>query len=535
MKMMKKVMALILSLLVVMCMAVPVVGADPTYSITIENAVENQTYKAYKIFDVTYDTGKTTYAYTILSSSAWYSVVSTYAQTDSNGLKLTATKADATIYNVTVDANFSAAAFAEYLKEKVEPASGSAEVTDIGTKLEYDSTTGKASANLTSLGYYFVTSSVGSLCNLTTTNPTASIFDKNAITFDKTVDDIDVEIGQKVNYTINGAVPDITGYTKYEYTVTDTMSKGLTFNKDLKIKIGDSDINLTQVTDTSTPLTDRTYRYTDSGFELYFDMASVQNKLLTTNASIVITYSATVNENAIRGENGNPNTATLKYSNNPTDSTKYDSITDKEIVYTVDVNILKHITDNEDELLAGAEFILYRVSKTKNPEGTETTEYYEFDSVNKKVSWENEETNATTMKTTDDGKAKFVGIQANSEDEAKSYQYYLREIKAPEGYNLLETDIQVNINRQETQNTTLDGDNDLNDTKKSTIKISLPPAEADGNDTELTDATVKVGNSSGSELPETGGIGTTIFYVVGGIMMVVAIVLLVTKKKMSKK
>jgi fimbrial isopeptide formation D2 family protein/LPXTG-motif cell wall-anchored protein len=533
MKMMKKVMALILSMLMIVSLAMPIAGDETTPTITIENAVAGTTYTAYKIFDVTYDAEKTTYAYTISNISPWYDVVNAYAN-ENSGLTLTVTKADSTVFNVSVDTSkFSAAAFAEYLKGKVTSTPPSTpEVTDAGTSLVYSEATGTATATVPSLGYYFVTSTAGSLCNLTTTNPTASIFDKNAVTFDKTVDDIDVEIGQTVNYTLNGVVPNATGYTKYVYKVSDKLSSGLTLNKDVKVKVGESEITLITIEDDTAELNDRQIRYRDDGFDLYFDMASSQNSIFSINAPITITYSATVNKNAVKGNEGNPNTATLEYSNDPTNSKSTDKITDKEIVYTVDIEILKHKTGDENTKLSGASFILYRISNNKNDK-TEaaTTQYYKYDSTNNVVSWV-DETKATTFTTDTNGAVKFVGIQANSEDEAYSYEYYLRETVAPEGYNLLEEDIKVNINRKEVANSVLTGDEKLNDTHTSTITMTETTNEGD---VTLTDTVVKVGNSSGSALPETGGIGTTIFYVVGGIMMVVAIVLLVTKKKMSKK
>ncbi len=532
MKTMKKVLALILSMLMIVSLAVPMMGeGETTPTITIQNAVAGTVYTAYKIFDVSYDAEKTTYSYTISNASPWYGVVSAYAGTENSGMTLAATKADSTVFNVSVDTSrFSAAAFAEYLKEKVT--NTPSEVSDTGTSLVYNEATGTATATVPSLGYYFVTSTAGSLCNLTTTNPTASIFDKNAVTFDKTVDDIDVEIGQTVNYTLNGVVPNATGYTEYVYKVSDTLSEGLTFKKDVKVMVGDTEIGLTSINDPTAELGDRQIRYRDNGFDLYFNMASAQNSGFKINDTITITYSATVNENAVKGDAGNPNTATLEYSNDPTNTESKDTITDKEIVYTVDIEILKHVTDHEETKLSGASFILYKKSDNKNDNtDTPTTQYYKYDSTAKIVSWVTDQAQATILTTDTNGKVTFNGIQANSDNEAYSYEYYLRETAAPEGYNMLEEDIKVNITRTE-NDTILNGDNDLNDTHTSTISMT---ETTDEGDVPLTNSIVKVGNSSGSALPETGGIGTTIFYVVGGVMMVVAVVLLVTKKKMSNK
>ena len=91
------------------------------------------------------------------------------------------------------------------------------------------------------LGYYFVTSGLGSVCNLTTTDPQATIYDKNdKPVIEKTADTTTADVGQTINYTINGKVPSLTGYKSYTYKVTDNMSEGLTFNKDVVVKFGDT-------------------------------------------------------------------------------------------------------------------------------------------------------------------------------------------------------------------------------------------------------------------------------------------------------
>lgn len=232
MKTMRKLFTVLLALAMTLALAVPAFAAD-TGSITITNPQGDHTYTAYKIFDVTYSGDN--YSYTISGTDAAFNTVKAYADEAANGLKLTAV-ANTNKYNVSIDAAaFSAASFAQYLKTNV----GS---LGTGTAFTKDGDTMKASG-LTP-GYYFVSGTSGTVCELATAKD-IEIRDKNeAPQIEKSVDDADrtVEIGQKLTYTITGKVPSTKGYTEYTYELTDTMSEGLTFNKDVKVTIGDEDV-----------------------------------------------------------------------------------------------------------------------------------------------------------------------------------------------------------------------------------------------------------------------------------------------------
>ena len=178
MKTAKKFASLLLSLTMVFAMMTTAFAAEDKGTIIVDNPVADQTYTAYKIFDVTYDSTKTNYSYTIKTTSEWYSTVKNYAETEVNGLTLTGVAGDDTTFVVSTSTGFSAAAFANALKAAMSGKTG--------TTLTADGTTVKAT-NL-DLGYYFVTSTNGALCNLTTTDPTVTIHDKNDIPFNK-VDD----------------------------------------------------------------------------------------------------------------------------------------------------------------------------------------------------------------------------------------------------------------------------------------------------------------------------------------------------------
>ncbi len=510
MKNSKKLASLLLALTMLFCMATTAFAAETTGSITLDNPTAGETYTAYKIFDVVYNEAKTAYSYTISSNSEWYTTVSSYA-TAANGLTLTASATDATVYIVEVTSEFSAAAFANALKAAATGKSG--------TPLTETTVDGKtvAKAENLSLGYYFVTSTTGALCNLTTTDADAVIHDKNEITFKKTVSDNNPEVGQTVNFVLVGKVPDTTGFTSYTYEIADTMSDGLTFQKDVKVYVGGTvtigDDGAVTVNNNGTELSTEHYTLTNNtegiGFTLSIDVMEIQDNVTDW---IVVTYSATVNEKAIAKID--ENNATLKYSNDPTDEENTSTITEKEKLFTAKIVIDKFAADATDSTadnprLAGAKFVLYK----KNSDGS--ISYYKYTApvpadgdtpaVEAKIEWYKLGTNDTlasaiasgkiTEVTTDEkGAANFGGLENGT--------YYLHETESPAGYNLLKTDVQVDIN---------------------------------GNDDEETSLSVEaeIANNTGSELPETGGMGTTLFYVLGGVLVLAAIVLLVTKKRMS--
>lgn len=461
MKTVARIASLLLALVMVFGLSVTAFAAGPG-TITVDNPLEGQTYTAYKIFDVTYDEDKSTYAYSIAGDSEWYAVVSPY-----DGITLTKAASENT-YAVTKNDSFSAAAFANVLKAAVEGKTG--------TVLKLAD--GKATATGLDLGYYFVTSSTGALCNLTTTNPDATIHDKNDVPFGKVDDKASVEVGETVSYTITGKVPDYTGFTTYTYLITDTMSEGLTFQKDAKVTVGGTDVT--------------------SACTITYDVDSNANKFTVSipvmnyaiGAEIKVTYTAVTNDNAVTVIS--KNSATLTYSNNPTDSSKTTTTPeDIETVYSAKLVIDKYQKDDESKKLANAKFVL------KNAEG----KYYKYtaatESAAAKVEWVENQTDATEVTTDNNGAAAFNGL--------KDGTYYLVETAAPAGYNLLANEVEVTINGA----------------KATEVDLS-----------SLT-ATAKVENSTGTTIPETGGIGTTIFYVAGGLLVLGAVILLITKKRMS--
>lgn len=184
MKSVKRISSLLLALLMILTMSVTTFAAGTTGSITIDNPVTGQDYTAYKIFDVVYNDGKTAYSYTIDSTNEWFATVKLYANT-TNGLKLTQVN-ETDQYVVEKTNAFSAPDFSNALKV--------AESGKTGKKLTVG-TDGTASVIGLDLGYYFVTSTSGALCNLTTIDPDVTIHDKNDVPFEKKVNKPSADVG----------------------------------------------------------------------------------------------------------------------------------------------------------------------------------------------------------------------------------------------------------------------------------------------------------------------------------------------------
>ena len=475
MKTPRKLTSLLLALLLVFALAATAAADEPSTptkgTITVDNPIGEHVYKAYKIFDVVYDNENPRhYSYTIDSrNNEWFQTVQSYT-----GLTLTQVN-DTGIYVVTKKDTFSAPSFAETLNAAVADKTGGKQLT-----VAY----GSASINNLDLGYYFVTSTSGALCNLTTTDNTVIIHDKNDVPFVKTAPEKSVEVGKKVNYTIKGKVPDTTGFDEYTYEITDTMSEGLTFNRDsLTVNVGTE--NVTGADDKCTITYDEA---TPNTFKVTIKVMKCK-----VGDDIVVTYNATVNEKAVATVSTNK--AVLKYSDNPTDKeSKAEKPADVHKVYSAKITIDKYWMEGENEhKLAGVGFKLYK-KEPATAGGAEITKYYVKDKTTNAVTWDEDITKATEVITDENGVANFTGLANGT--------YYLVETKTPAGFNPL-TDVE-------------------------TIEIN---GSEEG--TGLT-KNVRVENKTGAVLPSTGGMGTTVFYVLGAVLVVGAGVLLVTKKRMSR-
>lgn len=499
MKHMKRFASLFLAMLMAFAMTATAFAAE-TYTITIKNTTAGHTYEAYQIFTGDLSTNET--GGKVLSNIVWGSGVSEAGQT---ALGDAAAKAE------TLKTEADAKAFAKAVAPYLTTAAGSANtVTD-----------GKYVISGLAAGYYLVKDQDGSLTGdndsyteyiIKVVSDTTAKPKSDVSTVVKKVKDINDSTGEtsdwqdSADYDIGDSIPfqlkatlanNVSAYTTYKVVFHDTLSKGLTYNNDAVVKIDGVD-KTASFTVTPTVNADGTTTLTVSCNDV---------KALGAGNSSVITveYTATLNENAVLGSAGNPNKVYLEYSNNPNKSEAGNNETgntpeDKVIVFTYKTIVNK--VDGQGNSLTGAAFKLEKLIKgADGAEGTwELVKEFTIDEQNPASSFE------------------FTGLDDGT--------YKLTETKTPAGYNTIDP-IEFTITASHSE-----GDDpeltDLNG-NKVTGEITFTSNTTDGS------LSTNVVNKAGSTLPETGGMGTTLFYVLGGALVLCAGVLLVTKKRMSAR
>lgn len=306
----------------------------------------------------------------------------------------------------------------------------------------------------------------------------------------------DHDIGDKIPFKLEGTVPaDYDAeYTSYYFAFHDEEEAGLTFNKD-SVEVYVDDTKITAGFEVETSPTDR------CSFEVVFsDLKAIKD--VHAGSKIRVEYTATLNENAVIGGNGNLNKAQLEYSNNPRDkNSRGKTVWDNVVVFTYQVVVNKYANSvGENNKLPGAEFTLSKKLK---------------DGTTKDIAVvKSEEGKQFIFKGLDDG------------------VYTLTEIVTPEGYNTIDP---ITFTVTATHGTEWNGEG-VRGNLITAFTGNAAPGEITFTPDKGTGAlTTNVINKSGTTLPSTGGMGTTVFYVVGGGLMAVAVVLLVTKKRMENK
>lgn len=476
MKRIKKILAMVLAMVMVLAMGSMTAYAEgETGSITINDAVVGQTYTIYQILDLEiYNTN----AYAYKATTAWNTFI------NSDAIKGTYVEVDAQGY-VTWKDGAGAAAFAKAAQKYAKDNS-------IANQGSVTATTTTVSFTGLDLGYYLVDSTLGTLCSLDTTNPNVVMEEKNEVpTNVKTVEEDstrnygeknDADIGQTVNFKST-----VTAQAGAEnYVFHDTMSAGLTYTGVTGITLNGTTVDASNYTVVTEGLPN------GCTFEVRFTQAFCDT--LKANDQIVISYTAILNEKAVIAGEGNPNTSKVSYGDSS--NTKYTPDSQTK-TYTWDVDVSKYTMDGETEkALAGATFTL-----SKNDDGSNPIALVSEGNNVYRVAKTGETGTVTEITTDATGKFTIKGLDADT--------YYLTETAAPAGYNKLADPVTVVIGENGVVNGTTEAPQGVNE--------------------------VKVLNNAGSELPSTGGMGTTIFYVIGAVLVLGAGILLITKKRMSNK
>lgn len=500
MKLIKKIAAIMFAFMMVVSMSCNVKAVEGTSpatkgTITITGAKKGETYKLYKILSLesySYtenDKDNGNYAYT-LTGDGWNNfitgtgILNEYFEYDETGiyLKWKGNK-DAARVEAFAQLALKFARNEEYNVQPVQTAQKATSDTVIYSGLD--------------LGYYLVDSSMGTLCALTTTNQKAEIVEKNtAPTVEKKVGNSAENVNSENNTaSIGDTVYFQTTITAQpgaqNYVLHDKMDAGLNFNENSVKAILNKNETKKELTVTDYSVVTRDLEDTDPKCTFHIKFSQLLCDSLAANDTITVTYTATLDEDAIIAGDGNKNETWLKYGNSQ--NTQHKTTTTK----TFEMNVFKYTEDKTDETkkdgLADAVFTLKKDGETNTINFVKE----KIDETNGDV-YRVANTGDANITTNKSGKFTIKGLGAGT--------YYLTETKQPAGYNKLKNPVTVVI------------DNDGN--------VKVDDANADP---------VEVENKTGTVLPSTGGVGTTMIYLVGAVLVLGSGVVLATKRRVKNK
>ena len=585
MKRLKKAGALVLALLMTFVFAIPAMAAEgATYSITIRNENAGHTYQAYQIFKGDYsqkevdgpEDEKTTVE--VLANIEWgdniantTGLIQALIASNIEAFKnLNATTSTAADVAKALDTANDAAAFADI----VEPfLTGTPQVN-----APYDTISKTYTISDLAAGYYLVkdqddslqgdkdeayTDYIVQVLGNTTMAPKSEVPSVEKKVYEQDLSDdntgygpgyndvADWDIGDSIPFKLIGTVPDMSAYNTYTYVFHDTLSAGLTVRNDQEKGITVYVANDRNVaSDRMIPVNPDSYQAQINGQNLTITFDNLKTAMTAPDADkgqegppkpvsdyayILVNYDAYLDSDAVIGLDGNPNEVYLEYSNNPNGAGTGTTTTDKVIVFTYELDGTKVDGANNTTKLENAQFVLLNPGKqvaVVDAEGTlvgwvslpeektlETMTYADWTTFNEAQ----EEGNHIILTSDAEGFFKVSGLEDGT--------YSLREIQAPTGYNLLEKDVQVVITA-----TTANGQkwNGEANTALTGLTVTVDNGAVQNGDTTTGIVNVTVANNQGSTLPETGGMGTTVFYVVGGVLVAGVLVLLVAKRRMGR-
>lgn len=504
-KAMKKLMAALLAVAMVCAMAIPAFAAKGEPVTNSDVSLTNHSFEAYQIFSAKLDSGK-------LTDVTWGEgvkgddlLVALNATPDFTNCKNASDVAEKlATFNAEKATKFAAFVAEKYLSTTKTEGTGTITLPSAGYYLIKDVTPVEGKYDASNLTLLLVSGAEEVTPKVKTDIPTLQkkVQDKNDSTGETTgwQDSADYDIGDIIPYQLTATLGNVSNFDTYYVEFVDTMQH-LTYNNITSVKVDDRILNAGDYT-SSWDSTSKTLKVSIDNVKAYG---------ATNGSKIIVEYTATLDSDAVIGSTGNPNEAHLIFSNNPNGQGKGQTKPDKNIVFTY--KVVANKVDEHDQPLTGAAFALYKkLPAVPNPkDGTSyimegDDAYAPVKELNVGANGEVEDKTLTTFEWTgiDDG------------------DYMIKEIITPAGYNSIEP-IKFKV---EANHETLSDDPQL---------LELKGGDDFTGEVSTGALTTKIENRMGSTLPGTGGIGTTIFYVVGGGLMVAAAILLITKKRMENR
>lgn len=516
-KLVSRFMAVLMAMVMILSMSMTAFAADaPKGTLTVNNTVEGKTLDLYQIFTATKSGDNVAYTLNSAYEGFFQSKISGASALTGEALS---EKAYAYVKDQVGRDGSNGAAFAKDIMGWILSASGETKTAVESTHSTANTADTKTVIDNLAYGYYVVyplgatdtstapgdetVKSVASLVSVTGIDATVNM-KSNYPTVVKKVNEKnadDVNIGDEVTYTLTSKVPDMTGYTSYVFNFKDTLSAGLTFKEITSVKVGDTTITKVEAGQEANDT--YTLTQTQDGQNITITM----NNFLASNANntgkeIKVTYTATLNKDAVTGFDANKNSATVEYSNKPGTDNKGESEPSIVDVHTFDFTIFKYyLKDVTKTGLADAEFELY---KAKGDVAGDKVNIKKVVDGEYRVAT-SEEAAAGGFKSDvivsgTDGKVLVKGLDAGT--------YYLRETKAPAGYNKLLSDIKVEIKATYGENGKLES---------YTVDYTYNGNKTTG--TAITDKDnspeVAVENKTGAQLPSTGSKGALMVTLAG--------------------
>lgn len=505
-KAMKKLIAALLAVAMVCAMAIPAFAAAGTVVSGSKVDVTKHDFDAYQIFSAKLDSGK-------LTDVTWGEGVK--GADLLAALKTATTLGDFSKCNTPSDVakilegfnteqatKFAAFVANGYLSTTKIAGTGTIELLDAGYYLIKDVTNVEGEYDASNLTLLLVSGAETVTPQVKTDIPTLQkkVKDKNDSTGTPTdwQDSADYDIGDIIPYQLTATLGNVSNFDTYNVEFVDTMNH-LTYNNITSVKVGNKTLSAGEYT----------IDWNNTDKKLTVSIDDVKQYGATNGSTITVEYTAILDSDAILGSTGNPNEAYLIFSNNPNGSGYGKTAPDKNIVFTY--KVVANKIDQKGVALPGAAFALYKKLPAVPTDGTShimegTDAYAPVKELNVGENGEVADKKLTTFEWTgiDDG------------------EYMIKEIITPAGYNSIEP-IKFTV--------TADHEITADDPKLT----ELTGGDKFTGSVDHSTLTIEIENRMGSTLPGTGGIGTTIFYVVGGGLMVAAAILLITKKRMENR